>query len=222
MASLMNLSLPTPSVTLGPAWAQQINDAFNRVDIHDHSTGFGAKVKPNGINVDRNLSFNGFGATNLGLTSFSLQSSELTGLTNAQSLWTYNTTGDLYWTNASGNKVQITSGNSIITPTSANVNVLNYLQVSTDTAIPSDSAVVVYGVSITDSLAKDVTLPSASIAKGRIFIIKDVRGVSEVYPINVKVQPGNSIDGNSESIVLNSNYGSVMVISDGSNSWLVV
>jgi len=40
----MNMTLPIPTVTLGPEYANQNNAAFLVTDSHDHSSGKGVPV----------------------------------------------------------------------------------------------------------------------------------------------------------------------------------
>ena len=54
----MNLSLPVPTSTVGPAWASQLNTAVEVVDDHDHSSGKGKKVTPAGISINADLDIN--------------------------------------------------------------------------------------------------------------------------------------------------------------------
>ena len=67
---LMKLTLPDPSVTPGPDWAEQLNAALEKIDSHDHSTNNGAKISQAGINLTGDLSFQSFGATNLNRVQF--------------------------------------------------------------------------------------------------------------------------------------------------------
>lgn len=51
----MNLDLPTVSTTIGPDWAQQLNEAIGSdgtgIDGHDHSSGKGVPITPAGMDV---------------------------------------------------------------------------------------------------------------------------------------------------------------------------
>ena len=49
----MTLDLPVVSTTPGPTWATAVNEAFDTVDTHDHSTGNGVKITPTGLNINR-------------------------------------------------------------------------------------------------------------------------------------------------------------------------
>ena len=56
----MNLNLPTPTITLGPAWATQINTAIESIDSHDHTDNKGALIPTSALNINANLDFNEF------------------------------------------------------------------------------------------------------------------------------------------------------------------
>lgn len=212
----MNLSLPTPSVTLGPAWASQLNAALAVIDAHDHSNGKGTTIKTAGLELDGDLTFNGFTAFNLKSVKLASQSATLTGLTNAQSLFSYG--GDLYW-NHSGTPVPITSGGGLV-PQAAAMTTMNYTAVASDyTASTVDVLLVV-----DTNAAREITLPLAtSVSTGRIYIIKDGTGLSETNNITIKANPAGSdtIDGQS-SIAYGSNYGSIFLVTNAVDRWVIV
>jgi hypothetical protein len=106
----MTLVLPVPGSTPGPDWATQLVTALGLVDSHDHSTGKGNPVTPAGLNINADLSFGGFQATDLKTATFSAQSSSLSSTFKH---CVYDTGGDLYWNNGSGTAVQLTSGSTI-------------------------------------------------------------------------------------------------------------
>lgn len=106
----MNLILPTPGSTAGPDWATLINTALGLVDSHDHSTGKGPAVTPAGLNINADLGFGGFQATNLKTAVFADQLSSL----GASFLrCAYVAGGDLYFNNGSGTAIQLTAGGTI-------------------------------------------------------------------------------------------------------------
>ena len=106
----MSLVLPAVSVTVGPLWATEINAALTAVDAHDHSTGQGRQVRSRGINVDADLPFGGNNATQLRSTRYLDQGSPLTGVDVA---CVYSVAGELFYNDALGNAVQITSGGAL-------------------------------------------------------------------------------------------------------------
>ena len=214
---LMNLDLPIVSTTLGPQWANQLNAALDLVDSHDHSNGKGTTVKTAGLLINADLSFNSFRASDLMATKYATQGAPLSGPTNAQSLFSYN--GDLYYVSGAGAAVQLTAGGSIIATPSV-VNGFAYANVNTDIVISGASTDVVLVVDTTSP--RSVTLPAASsVSAGRLFVIKDGTGNSEVSPLSILPTGLDLIDG-SVSQILTSNYGSVFLICNGTNSWAIV
>jgi hypothetical protein len=104
----MSLTLPTPGVTAGPTWAQQINSAFVLIDQHTHAPGSGAQVPTAGLNINADLAFNGYNSTALRSARFSDNGAPLALGTDLRSV--YSSGGNLYWNNGAGQQVQITSG----------------------------------------------------------------------------------------------------------------
>lgn len=214
--TFLGLQLPTPTVTLGPAWANEVNAAFEVIDAHDHTSGKGVQVPTAGLNINADLDFNEFGALNLKLVSFDAQPSLPSGSTFSESVSVFN--GNLYFTNSSGVPVQVTDGGSIASnPGSAQV--FEITAVSTDLIISPASSFVYLIVDTTATRA--ITLPAASaVASGRIYIIKDASGQSNSNNITLNADGSDLIDGAS-SVTLDSNFGSSIVISDGNSNWYV-
>ena len=105
----MNLTLPTPDVTIGPTWATQLNTALTSIDAHDHSSGKGTQVPTSGININSNLSFNSaYGITNATEIVFTSLTSNSATLNSV-----YVKSGDLYFNDSAGNAVRLTAAGSI-------------------------------------------------------------------------------------------------------------
>jgi hypothetical protein len=227
--TFMNLSLPTPTVTLGPAWATQLNLALEAVDAHDHSDGKGTRVKTAGLNINADLTFNTYKAFGLMSTQFVDQTAApLSGSTNALSLHSHS--GNLYWVNGSGVAVPITSGAAVVS-TPGTTKVLQYNEITATPAIDpitllpipfvdADNDVVQAIIASSGSI--QVTLPLAnSVAAGRLYIIKDASGTSETWPLTVYASGSDAIDGAS-SLDISSNYEAVFLVSDGNSKWFAV
>lgn len=212
----MNLTLPTPSVTLGPQWANELNTALNIIDEHDHSNGKGTTIKTAGIEINANLDFNEFTLFGLKSVKLATQSGTLTGATNAQSLFSYN--GDLYYVSGSGTAVPITSGASVVSVPGA----MTTVPYSAVASSPYSATTLDVLLAIDTSSARTIILPAAaSTSAGRIYIIKDASGLSETNNVTVNVTGSDTVDGAS-SVVLSSNYGSVFVVSNGADRWTIV
>lgn len=114
----MSLELPVPTTTPGPEWASELNAALEVVDAHDHTPGKGVPVPTNGLAIDADLPFNSNKATELKSTQYDSQSTPLSGVGEANSLQYVN--GDLWSVNSSGVAFPITSGTSVVAPSSSN------------------------------------------------------------------------------------------------------
>jgi len=108
----MGLDLPVVSVTLGPTWASEINVALETIDDHDHTSGNGQQVPTAGLNINAALDFNEYDVT--GLRTCRLQNHSSTpswGVNDKAALFVES--GELFYRDAAGNDVTITSGGSI-------------------------------------------------------------------------------------------------------------
>jgi hypothetical protein len=107
-----NMSLNEPSVgsTSGPTWASETNDNWTSIDQHDHTSGKGVQLTPSALNINSDLEFNGNAATELKRLTID---SSATG--SGTSFSVYQSGGNLYWYNGSGQAVQITNGTNVKT-----------------------------------------------------------------------------------------------------------
>lgn len=185
VTNYMNLSLPSPSVTIGPAWATQLNTALGLVDSHTHVNGQGQQVPSDGININADLSFNTHGLTSVtrvALTVLTADPSEVRAV--------YVKGVDLYFEDGNGTPIRMTASGSIagtngsiaglVSPASITYSsvtkTLTMLQDSNKYMIVSCGRVVIHdnttqlanlaGISIlspltTTSGAYSITLPSA-------------------------------------------------------------
>jgi hypothetical protein len=100
----MSLIVPEVLVTTGPTYATQVNTALDVVDAHDHSPGKGVRVTPSGLNINADLPFNQFSATNLKSATLSDQVSASIG--NGA---VYRVADDLFYKRGDGTVIQITT-----------------------------------------------------------------------------------------------------------------
>ena len=114
----MNLDLPTPAVSEGPEWANSVNEAFEVIDSHDHSSGSGQQVTPAGISINAPLEFNSQNVTELGKAQYTAQQSVLTGAGHIRSTW-FGPDGEAYITDGAGNAVQLTLGGFVTSATAS-------------------------------------------------------------------------------------------------------
>lgn len=110
----MNLPIPTVGVDPAPQWALYIDQCLTLVDQHNHAPGNGVQVQPNGLNISSDLTFQGNNATNLRTARLLTQLSTPSGALDLTCLYSYGTPGNLFYTDASGNHIQITSGGAVV------------------------------------------------------------------------------------------------------------
>lgn len=212
----MNLNLPVPTITIGPAWAEALNTALELVDEHDHSPGKGTKIKPNAIDVNDNIDMQINELLNIEAAQLSPLSSNLVGPTNILKIHTVG--GNLFFTNANGTAVQLTSGGSIVsTPGSAQL--FAPQSITSDTTIlPTDQFVYLL---VDTSISRTITLPFASaLSAGRLFIIKDISSNADLAPITINPQVGDLIDGAS-SFTMDTKDGCFFLVTDGAVNWYI-
>lgn len=107
----MNLTIPTVAVDPGPDWANNINASLVNIDSHNHTTGNGVPVPTAGILINMDLTFNGFNSTSVKTVRFVSQPAPLTS-PNLTCVYVVN--GDLYYNNAAGAQIPITSGSAVV------------------------------------------------------------------------------------------------------------
>jgi hypothetical protein len=106
----MSLTQSSVGVTSGPDWATNTEANWSLIDTHDHSSGKGVQITPAGININADLEFNANDATELRTVTFD---SSAAATTSSDRRCIYESGGDIYWRNASGTAVQITSGTAV-------------------------------------------------------------------------------------------------------------
>lgn len=104
----MLLTLPDLNAEPG-VWDTHLNASLARIDLHDHSASLGVKVKPNGMDINSDLTFAGFSALNLRAAGFAVQAA---GAVN-RSLWVNTSNDELYWRTSAGADVKLTSGTTL-------------------------------------------------------------------------------------------------------------
>jgi hypothetical protein len=106
---LLELPVVGPSGQLGPTWATNLNTALTSVDSHDHTTGKGVKITPSAININQNLTIGSYSLTDVK----SLVTTNQSSVSTLQALYSKGSSADLYWNDASGNIVRLTSGGAV-------------------------------------------------------------------------------------------------------------
>lgn len=102
----IGLTLPASGVA---SWDSPLNSNFNLLDLHDHSSGKGARVPTSGLNLNADVEFNGYRASELRALVFNSASSEA----SVQSYSLYTVSGELYYKKAGTAPVQITNAGAV-------------------------------------------------------------------------------------------------------------
>jgi len=214
---VMGLTIPTPGVDPGPEYAQEISDDLPIIAQHRHtgaSNQDGYQVPTAGIDINADLSFNGFNATSLRTIRLTEQNTIPSGVGDIGVLYFYQ--GNAWLNTGSGIPVQINAGSSLAVTVSnsypAKSLAGNY------TINPSDGYII---FEVDTTASRIITLPAAnSVANGRFIIVKDATGTANTHPITINAAGSDTIDG-ATSYVVKTNYGVVELISNGSNEWFV-
>jgi hypothetical protein len=208
----MELDLPTPEVTTGPTWAEQLNTALTTLDTHDHSEGKGSRITPAGMTINDDIEMNDNAVTEAKAVSFEAQSTA----TGIESGSVYRKDGNLWWKNGAGTEVQVTSGSSV------NASGTGTITLDTPASFPYS---VVSGdaqkvLAIDTSAARTLNLPAATTAM--FVMVKDKTGSAQTNNITVAPNGTDTIEGVNASWVISTNRASVGFISDGVSAWYVV
>lgn len=209
----MSLQKPEPSVTAGPSWAQMLNDLIDKLDAHDHSAGKGKRVTPSGMDINADLSFGSNNADALRSTRFDNQTAVLSTPLDVRSVYVKD--GNLYYNNASGAAVQITSGAAIASSISG------AFSAQAPASYPyTVSAGDAQRVLLVDTGAsRTINLPAATTAV--LFCIKDTTGQASTNPIEVVPDGTDTIDGVAATRELVDDYAWYFLVSDGVSAWSV-
>jgi hypothetical protein len=106
----MNLPVPVVGVDPGPDWALNINSCLTILDSHDHSSGKGVAITPNGLNINSTLTVNSNDVIDLRSVRFSPQ----TSVAGAADLGCLYVSGvDLYYNDENGNSIRITQSGGV-------------------------------------------------------------------------------------------------------------
>jgi hypothetical protein len=95
--------------TAAPDWGTNLNTSLTAIDDHDHTSNKGVRITPAAINVNAELEFNDNTVSEVKQVALQNQGSQPSDKSRA--IYSYN--GELYYRDASGNHVQITSSGSL-------------------------------------------------------------------------------------------------------------
>ncbi len=107
----MGLPLPTVSECPGPNWATDNNACLTAIDSHNHSSGQGVPITPDGLNISSDLPVNDNNITDVRSLRLYPQVSTPGGAADLGCL--YENGVDLYYIDGAGNDIRITQSGSV-------------------------------------------------------------------------------------------------------------
>lgn len=96
-------------------WGSELNQSLDSIDSHDHSPGKGVRLTPASLNINSDLDFGGHNAFDIVGVQYNNNQVQ-TG-----SCMTYVSGGYLFFNNASGFPIQLTSTTTLITSSSTRI-----------------------------------------------------------------------------------------------------
>lgn len=194
----MLLPVPIPTVDPGPDWAQNLYAClYSQVDAHNHSSGQGVQINPNGININSDLTFNDNNAIGLLSARFLPQTAPLSGAFDLGCVYVSGV--DLWYNDVSGNQVKLTSGGTVNATSSG-------IASGTATASFSGSVLVVDSASNTPAniqagsylMGNNVVnsnfltlLPPNAMAAGYSLTFPSLPGTASIMQLNASGTDGN-------------------------------
>lgn len=104
LSPVMSMPVPVPGTDPGPQYAFDLNSCLSILDQHDHTTGLGSPITPSAMLINSNLPMGSNNITALLAAQFTPQvpATSLLGALSVSGV-------DLWYTDGSGNKIQITA-----------------------------------------------------------------------------------------------------------------
>ncbi len=215
----MGLTVPVAGSTPGPLYATEVSSDLDIIAGHRHtgeSNNDGYQVPTAGINIDEDLSFQNNNGIAFRSTRFQNQSITLVGSGDVGCV--YEKSGDLWYNNAVGTPIQITSGGSIVSSTGGYTTVETSINLTIDAI---DDTILVSCFTTPGVIT--ITLPLAdTVSQGRFYIIKDTDGYASINNISVVPNGSNTIDLSTNNQIIKSDFGALCVVSDSVNNWLLL
>ncbi len=160
LSANMSLPIPIPGVDPGPDWALNLNASLVLVDTHNHSSGQGVQIMPDGININSDLLFNNNNATLLKSARFTAQTS--LPASSPDLLCLYVIGNDIYYNDGAGNAIRITQSGSVAGAS------------GTITGLPSGTASAAYSAGSGKFIFQSATNTGADIDGASIIIREKV------------------------------------------------
>lgn len=228
----MGLDLPTVGVTTGPDWATMINNAFETVDAHDHSSGKGVQISNAGISSSAAISRSKIASSGASLVIVNDSSGALSGQSTLDprlggtGLSSYSVGDLLYASSATAlSKLPIGSSSQVLTVSSG---VPAWAAASPALAVTTQTGT--YTISSSDDLilanpsaSFTMTLPDATTNPGKVYRIKKID--SDFTKIVTISRAGSDTIQDASSTVtsttLNTQGEEIEIVSTGSAAWQI-
>lgn len=215
----MNMPIPVAGQQTGQDYALNVDASLLILDSHDHSSGNGVQITPNGININSDFPLNNNNLTIVKSVRFQAQTSLPAVSPNL--LCFYTVGNDVYFNDGAGNVVRITQSGSVtgssgtITGLPSGTASAAYVagsgkfvfQSSTNTGADLDAASIIVrekvtnGKSVTLSaaagLAADYTLifPTALPASQNFLVLDNAGQISNGPAVSAGINTSNIADG---------------------------
>ena len=121
------------------------------------------------------------------------------------------------WQNSSGTVLASIENDGLLNTQAGRIVNVTTVNAATYDLLTSDH---ILHVTYTPTGAVTITIPSAQIVSGRTIIIKDAGGNASTNSITVATEGSETIDGDATAII-NSDYTSITLYSDGSNLFII-
>jgi len=216
----IGLPNPTPGVDSGPVYAEQVSAFLTALAAAGHTGSANndlPQIQTAGLNINADLPFNNKNINAVSSLRFNVLSATPSGILDVASIYVLN--GNLCYNTTSGQSVQLTTGSSINV---TSINTWNYQFINTNTSIPNNSSTNYFGMDSTGG-SFTVTLPTAVSVSTKFIMFKDLSGSANAAANTIYIAPpaGNTLDGSSSSIAINTPFQAYALLSDGESNWQV-
>lgn len=182
----MNLVKPDVLSTPAPTWASLLNQVFDAIDSHDHSSSKGVKITPSGMNITSDLTVNSNNLTSIRTTRFTNLSSWSPTASDLACFYVLN--NEVYFRDGVGNNVKITNAGAVnlsigsLTLTDLNFTIQNTLDTTKQFLFSA--------ASISTGTTRTYTMPNANVT---------LVGDTNTQGVSNKTFTANDFDGGTAS-----------------------
>jgi hypothetical protein len=169
-----------------------VNACFDVVDAHDHSTGKGVQITPTGLNINQDLSIGGNNLTTIRSVRLGDESADPSGMAAAQDLRiVYSSGGELFYRDALGRAVQLTSAGSVAGATGTISGLGSNGTTSLVTGTGTTGTFVVYAAASKPAkfVSADIALYEYNNAAANPVLLKAPTGLASAYTITMPATP---------------------------------